>query len=292
MRKKIVGIFVCTLLIATVAIPISAMTKENKIENIPISVSTDVPTWQVGDSWTYNTHIYQAAPENSSVDMIGIFNGELIFEVVDDSGDIYTLEGLIKPLHGIIDMPGNIDFKLTRISSQKSTLEIHKSNLSILKHEFTRKGISFLKFGPITLPIPIQMVMYQKTEFVPMWEILPFPLFDGKTGDYEYCSMIQETNLSMFWGLIPLESINGTAGWVGNDTYECNKDTIIVEAGTFEVYNVSCIVDFGTNAQDCYFSNYAEDVGNIAHGLYHIDMFNGNTSFHIELELKSTTYSP
>jgi hypothetical protein len=274
------------------AIPISAMNKNNVLENKSISISADVPTWKVGDSWTYNTRIYQAAQENSSVDMIGIFTGELIFEVVDDSGDIYTLEGLIKPLHGIIDMPGNIDFKLTRISSQKAILEIQKSNLSIIKHEFTRKGITLIKFGPITLPIPIQMQMYHKTEFLPMWEILPFPLFDGKTGDYEYCSLIEEVNLSMFWGLIPLESYKGDGGWVGNGMYNCNKDTITVEAGTFEVYNVSCIVDFGTEGLDLYFSNYAEDVGNIAQGLYHLDMYNGNTSFRIDLELKSTTYEP
>jgi hypothetical protein len=49
MRKKIVGIFVCTLLIVTMTIPISAMNKEGKIDNISVSESADVPTWQVGD---------------------------------------------------------------------------------------------------------------------------------------------------------------------------------------------------------------------------------------------------
>ena len=290
MRKKIVGIFVCTLLIVTMTIPISAMNKYNVSEDKPISKSADVPTWEVGDSWTYNAHIYQASAENSSVDMIGIFNGELIFEVVDDTDDTYTLEGVMKPLHGIIDMPGNIDLKITRISSQKSILEIQKSNLSIIKHEFTRKGIVLIKFGPILLPIPIQIQLYFKTEFAPMWEILPFPLFDGKTGDYEKCSLIEEYSMSMFWGLIPIESGNPSEGWVGSAPYECNEDTITVEAGEFDVFNVSCIIDFGHDAQDRYFSNYAVDVGNIVKGHYHLGYSNGDTGFLIELELKSTTY--
>jgi len=61
MRKKIVGIFVCTLLIATMAIPISALKNEEKRENNTISIGADIPTWQVGDSWTYNTHILSSS---------------------------------------------------------------------------------------------------------------------------------------------------------------------------------------------------------------------------------------
>jgi len=291
MRKKIVGIFVCMLMIATMAIPISAMNKVGKIENKSISIISDVPTWKVGDSWTYNTRIYNAASENVTDGMVVEVTGELTLEVVDDTGDIYTLKGLMKPIHGIVDLPGNIDLKISRMSSYKSILEIQKSNLSIVKHEHTMKGICLFTLGLITLPIPIQMQAYTTTEFKPMWEVLPFPLFDRKTGDYENCSRIEEVSISMFWGLVSISNDNSSDGWVGNGPYECNEDTITVEAGIYDVYNVSCIVDFGSNAQDCYFSNYAEEVGNIVKGLYHLDWENtGNTGFLIELELKSTTY--
>ena len=291
MKKKIVGIFVCTLMIATLAIPISALNNDVKLENKAISIVADVPTWKVGDSWTYNTHIYIAASANITDDMVVDVTGELIFEVVDDTGDIYKLEGLMKPMHGIIDLPGNIDMRMTRFSSYKSILEIQKTNLSLVKHELIMKGIVFLTLGPISLPIPIQIQKYRTSEFEPMWEIFPFPLFDGKTGDYENCSLIEEFRVSMFWGLIPINSGNISHVIVGNGPYECNEDTITVEAGIYDVYNVSCIVDFGSNAQDCYFSNYAEEVGNIVKGLYHLDWENtGNTGFLIELELKSTTY--
>jgi hypothetical protein len=291
MKKKIVGIFVCMLMIATLAIPISALNNDVKLENKAISIVADVPTWQVGDSWTYNTHIYIAASENITDDMVVDVTGELIFEVVDDTGDIYKLEGLMKPMHGIIDLPGNIDLKISRMSSYKSTLEIHKSNLSLVKHELIMNGIVFLTLGPISLPLPIQMQNYRTTEFEPMWEIFPFPLFDGKTGDYENCLLIEEFRVSMFWGLIPINSGNISQANVGNGSYECNEDTITVEAGIYDVFNISCIVDYGPYVQDRFFSNYAEDVGNIAKGLYHLDYeATGNTYFLIKLELKSTTY--
>jgi parallel beta-helix repeat protein len=48
MRKKIVGIFVCMLLIATLAIPISALNKDDILDIKLISKSEDVPTWEVG----------------------------------------------------------------------------------------------------------------------------------------------------------------------------------------------------------------------------------------------------
>ena len=293
MRKKIVGIFVCTLLIVTLAIPISAMNKDVKLENKAISIVADVPTWEVGDSWTYNTHTYTAASANITDDMVADTTGELIFEVVDDTGDIYKLEGLVKPIHGIIDLPGNIDMRMTRFSSCKYTLEIQKTNLSLVKYGAKTKGIVLLTLGPIPLPIPIQLQFYQTVEFKPMWEILPFPLFDGKTGNYKNILLIQESKLSMFWGLIPIFSRNSSHANVGNGPYECNEDTITVEAGTYDVFNISCIVDYGPNVQDRFFSNYAEDVGNIVHGLYHLDYgATGNTYFLMELELKSTTYVP
>ena len=293
MKKKIVGIFVCMLMIATLAIPISALNNDVKLENKAISRVADVPTWKVGDSWTYNTHIYIAASANITDDMVVDVTGELIFEVVDDTGDIYKLEGLMKPMHGIIDLPGNIDMRMTRFSSYKSILEIQKTNLSLVKHELIMKGIVFLTLGPISLPIPIQIQKYRTSEFEPMWEIFPFPLFDGKTGDYENCSLIEEFRVSMFWGLIPINSGNISHVIVGNGPYECNEDTITVEAGTYDVFNISCIVDYGPYVQDRFFSNYAEDVGNIAQGLYHLDYgATGNTYFLIELELKSTTYEP
>jgi autotransporter-associated beta strand protein len=252
----------------------------------------ETPTWEVGDSWTYDTHLYIAASENVTDDMVFNGSGTLTFEVVNDTGDTYILEGKMRPVSGTIEIPGRLGFRLTRLSSFTSTLEIQKTNLSLRRHDYTMKGIVLLKLGPIPLPIPIQMQTIRSTEFDPMWKILAFPVYDGKKGYYENSSMIEEYETSMFWGLIPIANGTSTEGWVGNASYDCNADTITVPAGTYDVCNVSCNVDFGTEAHDYYISNYAQEVGNIVKGIYNIDFRNGNTYFLIELELVSTTYAP
>ncbi len=290
MKKKIFGILICTLLIATLAIPISAMDREYISNFKPISKGADVPTWEVNDSWTYNTRIYIAASPNVTDDFVADFEGELTFEVVEDTGDTYKLTGLMKPLSGTVNVPGPFGLRLTRLSSYSSNLEMQKANLSIIKHDYTIKGILLLTLGPIPLPLPIQMQAHRSTEFVPMWEVLPFPLFDGKTGFYQNYSMIEEFDFSAFWGLIPIDSGIVDQGWVGNCPYNCTADNITVEAGTFDVLFVSATVEFGDEGFDYYYSLYAEEVGNLAKGTYNIDYYNGNTYFLIELELKSTNY--
>ena len=225
--------------------------------------------------------------------MVAHVNGELILKVISDTGDAYQLTGEMKPISGIVDIPGDIDLTLTKISSYTSTLEVNKSDLSIINCDFTIKGILLITLGSITIPIPIQMQYHRLTEFTPIWNILHFPLYDGKTGIYENCSMHLEIEASMFWGLIPIGSIINDNGWVGGDApYDCTADTITVPAGTYDVMNISSTIGFGDGAYDFYYSNYAEDVGSIAHGIYNIDFNTGNTSFLMKLELIETTYAP
>ena len=292
MRRKIIGMLVCTLLITIVAIPAIAINPYSKTNTQQISPDAEVPTWEVGDSWTYDTHIYVAASPNVTDDMVVDAFGELTFEVVDDTGDNYILEGTMKPLSGTVDIPGNTGFKATKFTAYNANLWMRKTDLAIVQYESTMKGILLLTFRSIPLPIPIQMQEYRMTGFKPAWNILPFPLFDGKTGDYLNSTLLSYWDTSMFWGLIPISKGISDHGWVGGASYNVKLDNITVEAGTYDVYNVSCIVDFGTDAHDWYFSNYAEEVGNIVKGDYNIDYANGNTYYLINLELISTTYTP
>jgi hypothetical protein len=290
MKNKIVGI-VILMLVATTVVSAINVNVEEKTQTT--ASEADVPLWKVGDTWTYDAHIYMAASPNVIDDMVLDVRGELVLEVSEVTGETYQLTGLMKPLTGTVDIPGNLGFRLTRISSFTSNLEIQKTNLSLRHHDYTMKGICLLTLGPIPLLIPIQMQTYKKTEFGPMWEILPFPLYDGKTGDYDNSTYNEEWKTTMFWGLIPIASGTSNYSWVGGEApYNCKADSITVPAGTYDVYNVSCYLDFGTGGQDYYFSNYAEDVGNIVSGIYNLDFGNGNTAFFIELGLKSTTYEP
>jgi hypothetical protein len=250
------------------------------------------PTWEVGDTWTYKTKVYIGASPNVTDDMVVNLKGELTHEVVDDTGDTYLVTGNMKGITGTVDNPGIIDMRVTRLSSLKYDLEIRKEDLSIISHDLTIKGIALLKIGPIPLPIPIQMQYYRGSTFDPTFKVLPFPLYNGKNGIFENSTLTTEWNTTAFWGLIKISSGFDDGGWVGDGPYTCIEDTIEVEAGAFDVFNISSVIDFGTDAHDYYYSNYAEEVANIVHGIYNIDFLTGATSFRIEFELKETNYTP
>lgn len=291
LKKKTICIFVCMLMIATLAIPISAMNKDDVLENKPISIGADVPTWEVGDSWTYDTHYYQAIRENNTI--VSVWDGslELTLEVIDDTGDVYTLQGNGKPKGGF-DLSGIIDMKTTRFSNLDTTVKLYKSNLAIIENEYVFKAILLLTLGPIPLPIPIQMKAYMLSKFEPVWELLPFPLYDGKTGYTPQSTLNQTSDMSIFWGIIPIQSETSDEGWVGNATYECVNESITVPAGNYDVYNITSSVNWSEYGEDWYHSYYCEEVGNIVKCAYNIDQDDGETVVLWEMELLSTTYTP
>jgi len=290
MKRKIIGIFVCTLLIANIAIPISALDKENN--STPTPISADVPVWKMGDSWTYDARYYQTAPPNTTIELVWDGSFELTFEVIDDTGGMYNLQGKAKPVQGTFDLPGKIDMKTSRFSSFDTTIKVYKSNLSIIENEYMFKAILFLKIGPIILPIPIQTQTYMLTKFEPAFELLPFPLYDGKTGYIPKSTLNQSLDMNMFWGIIPVLSLTDNEGWVGNATYECIYESITIPSDTYDVYNVTSSVKFGEYGEDWYRSYYCEDIGNIVKCAYNIDRDDGNTAVLWEMELLSTTSTP
>jgi hypothetical protein len=293
MKIKIIGILVIMLLIAGMAIPISALNKEN-IPNInPISNGADVPVWEVGDSWTYNMEYYMAASPNVTDGMVAEVGGELTFEVVGDSGDTYALAGTMKPMLGTVDLPGNIDMRITRLSSYSSDLELQKTDLAILNHDVLLKGMVLLTLGPFPLPIPLQMQNTRQTEFTPVLNILPFPLNDGDSGTIGEFTVTETSEVSMFWGLIPIEQEEDLEWPIAHQDYTVTFESITVPAGTFDVYTVEAEYHWGTEGVDWFYSYYAEDIGNVVKSSINIDFGETEvTYYNIELELVSTTYEP
>ena len=288
MKTKLIGLLVCMLLIATTLVSATSLKKENMNTT---SYIVDVPTWETGDSWIYNTHIYTAASPNVTDELVIDGRGELLLEVSDDTGEYYTLQGTMKSLVGTIEAPGAIGFHLTRFNSYESTIKIQKSNLSVIDHDSTLKAIVLLTLGPIPLPIPLQMQYRLITTFGPMWNLLPFPLTDGQTGEYDNITLQQEYDVTMFWGLIPVDNGINSEGWIGAAPYNCTLESVTVPAGTYDAYNVSCDLYFGLG-HDWYLTYYSDEVGNIVKCAYNIDALTGNTYYLYEMELLSTTYIP
>jgi len=292
MKEKIIGIFVCMLLIATFAIPISAIDNENIQNTKSISKGVDVPVWEIGDSWTYNIEVYQATSPNITDDMVAIIGGEITFEVMDDTGDIYKLEGIMKPIKGKLDIPGNIDLRITRLSSYKVEIELEKTNLAILNHDWVTKGVGHLTVGPIPLPILLQMQAHRYTEFNPALDLLPFPLNDGDSGTIGSFTVSEQSKVSMFWGLITIE--DAEVEWPLHECeYTCTFQSISVPAGTFDVYTVEAEYHWGYQGDDTFHSHYAEDVGNVVKTSLNIDFGETEVTYYsMVMELVSTTYEP
>jgi len=292
MKNKIIGIFVCMLMIVTMAIPTSAMNKEYTPNKNPQSLGVDVPIWEIGDSWTYNMEIYTAASPNVTDDMVFEASGEITFEVVDDTDDTYKLTGTAKRMTGTIDIPGNIDMRITRLSSYSSDFELQKTDLAIINHEFTNKGIVLLTLGPIPLPIPIQMQSSRYTEFNPPLNMITFPLNDGDFGTIEDVTVTESGVTSMFWGLIPIVQVDIHDWPINEREYTVTFESISVPAGTFDVYTVETENTWGDEGIDWLYSYYAEEVGNVAKLSVNMDYEEEVTYYNLELELVSTTYEP
>ena len=290
MKKKIIGIFVCMLLIATFAIPISAINTENMPYVETISQGVDVPVWEIGDSWTYNLEMYIATSPNITDDMVSKVRGEITFQVVDNTGDTYKLKGTMKPVKGKIDLPGNIDLRATRLSLYETELELQKTDLAILNHEWSVKGFVHLTLGPIPLPILIQIQSLRHTEFTPALNLLPFPLNDGDSGTIGSFTVTEQSKVSMFWGLIAIEDAD--IEWPLHDCdYTCTFESITVPAGTFDVYTVEAEYHWGYQGDDTFHSYYAENAGNVVKTSLNIDFGETEVTYYsMEMELVSTTY--
>ena len=287
MYKKIVGILVCTLFIASMAIPISALNKDYERPVKPTGNSADVPIWEVGDTWTYKASYYESDINET---LVFTLEGEVTYEVIDDTGDFYILVGSGRPL-GIIQY-GNIGLRTSRFSSASFELKIRKSDLSLVYNHQLLKGICWLTLGGIPLPIPIQIKGSKNSNFSPDWELIPFPLFDGKTGTIGSIELTEESSTTLFWGLVVLSEGNGS--WnTGNLDYTVTEEQITVPAGTYDVYFVEVIYP-PPNIDDYYNGYYCEEFGNSIKQSIKI-VFGQDpekTYLTYDLELISTTYSP
>ncbi len=286
MKKKIIGIFVCTLLIATMAIPISAIDREYISNFKPISKGADVPVWGVGDSWLYEAEYFES-------DVNGTFTftltGDMEFKVIDDSGDYYVLEGKGRP-RGIVKY-GKFGMRTSMFAKAGFEMKIRKSDFGIEYWNQFLKGLCWLTLGGIPLPIPIQVNAFRNTDFIPTTSIIPFPLFDGKNGTIDSIKFSENGGTWLYWGSVELSNFNSS--WNSADIlYTCNEENLTVPAGTYDVYKVETEVDYPDN-NNHYDSYYCEEIGNSAKQsilIYHYPT--DTVYFSFDLELKSTTFKP
>jgi len=286
MKWKILGIGICMLLIST---PIVSAIKISTQENTsPLLYNADVPIWEVGDYWTYTinykSNLYPDMTLGFTID------SEITFEVVDDSGEFYNLEGTIDPSFGAIDFYlGNLHFKSTRSCTIRIDLQIQKSDLGIYTYISHIEGPMVLSIGPLPLPILIPFEAHVEWECNPIWPMIPFPLSHGDTG------IINETRyygtngyLKLFWGLINQQFDDSSWKVTRDIPYWVKIKQFTVPAGTFDAYDVY----LGWPGEYYHNPIYAVDAGNVIMYDCYVKHDNGNLYFSIDLDLKDFSYSP
>ena len=259
-------IILCILLSST---PVSAVQVQNH-ETIkqhlkqPINnYEIDTPTWEIGDTWTYNMEI-----EGELGEALTFKWGfrDLFFNVESDQGSTYsmTMDGKVTgeiTIYEIDIISGSLkDTTVTgEITIEKSTLGLKK----IDAHIAGKIAVADIPLKPFTMDIDITIN--------PAFNAVDFPLTIGKQWVTPTCDVIGTVEFSLLKNPIYIDDL------IGGDFTECTGvETITVEAGTYEAFIILSDGDASTKY-------YAEDAGNI------IKAF-GNKDQYIDITLKSTTY--
>jgi hypothetical protein len=272
MKMKIIGLLLCILIISIIVVPVTAITEKQGISGITNDV--DVPIWEVDDEWTYDFILSCSFMVNYSL------TGDFTFKVVEDTGDSYVLEAKTRP-NGYFNL-GSFGLKATRFTSMSMILHIRKADLALENYMYQLKGFLFLTIGPITLPIPIQVEGNSFAEFDPSWSIIPFPLYDGKSGMLNGTEILQNNYMGLFWGLISVYGPMNISYPYTPLPYTCTGEKITVKAGTFDAYNVSAEWTDGSR----FVSYFSKEVENVVKQVILRPYGGGKVQYYLLLELK------
>lgn len=288
MKRIIVGIIILMLVITTVVPAIKINLKDITQTT---SVGTDVPVWKVGDSWMYHEHYYMLMySNNGSIWYVYHHNFTSTYTVTNDIGGNYTVKMTSKNNQGRVTI-GAIKLKFTPFTITTQELYLRKTDLAVAKVSYQEKGLAFWLLGKIGFPIPVQYSDVEESIHIPPLVVMPFPLTAGTNGTLPNVTVQGYEKCSLFWGLIKLYNSSGT-GYTGDLNYTCEMENISVPAGTFNSYNVSEDVFYGS-AHDYYRSYYVPELGYYAKQSIHNDWDASGKPFCMyEAELVSTTYTP
>ncbi len=285
MKKKIVGILVCMLLIAT-AVPAVGILNIKKQSNGTTSYEADVPVWEVGDSWTYNEHYNEFAYKNDGTILLAWYhNCTSTYTVTDTTGDSYKVKLTSKNNEGSL-IVGSIRLKYTPFTKLTQELEHRKTDLAYKGYIHQEKGFVFWLLGKIGFPIPAYFSLVTEASYSPAHELIPFPLTAGKNGTFSSYTTTGHQKMSLY--LIKFSDSNFSYN-ISVQDYNCEMTNITVPAGTYEAYNIS--TDIG-GAQNFSYLYYVPEIGySVKFSRLELDN-SGKLVLNYEHELVSTNYSP
>ena len=265
MKSKIIGIFVCMLLILSFV----TAAEQINIDQTPkgtTSMDDDVPEWHVGDSWTYTIDDFSVNYQQGG-QMI-IIDGRIDdfrWTVKDTSGSTYQVEftGKLNGNYKIYLTSSSLELYVTgtiqsTLTSLTGTIIFTKSDLELRDISGEIKGITFGKISPIPIPLPLPFKITLDGDLSEDFPLFDFPLYVPKFWNLPNIQATMRIKAGGIFGLIQIPvTFYVEYPWTPLAFYCNDKRNINVEAGTFNAYEISSI--FGQFFE--YY--YAPSVGNI-----------------------------
>jgi len=263
--KKILTI-IFSMLMASSIFFASGETIENNIEKPKTILNiddVDVPTWTVGNSWTYYIKIQGDLGDTLNFNLI-FDNLVFTIQTVDTTAYTTSISGKAE---------GDITIKQSQIirgtlqdTTLTGTAEIEKSNIGFKKIDAKMQG----KISVAGLPIKSFTLEIDLT-ILPSFSGLIFPINVGEKYTIPISDIEGKAQISFIKNPIYIDEI------AGGDQAECTgKETKSVVAGIYEAYKIESDGDI----KERY---YAEEAGNIIKAY-------GDKDYLIDIYLKSTNY--
>ncbi|MCK4365897.1 MAG: hypothetical protein KAW45_07590 [Thermoplasmatales archaeon] len=265
MKKKLIGIMVCTLLISTVLTAAGKVNVEQMSNGPDVTLfdDGDVPVWEVGYSWTYAGELNIEEDEKT----LNVLLNETCFCVVDDSGGSYKVA-----FAGDINLEYVIDDPLIEVSADdvSGMLHLSQSNLGIEEIDLSMSGSVKVEGIPYTVPGDVDItITYQETR-----NLIEFPISVGKTWTIPSTTTSVDIIITIFGFIKKTFNLEDTSE---EQTAECmSREEVTVGTHTYDAFNISY--------EDGSWTYYAPSVGNIVKVL----PFDETVDF--SLEMIATSY--
>ena len=226
MNKKMITIFICSLLLSTVIIATAGINNNRifkKIDNFPLFIGDDVPTWDIDYSWTYTGEM---SINEKNLDLNILLN-EAYFGIVNNTGDTYTvvfggdIDGMMYLKSPIITL---------KIRTGTGTFFMDKSNLGFKRLELFFTGTDLI---PFSMPATAKIIL----EFDPVSDFIDFPLEVGKTWVIPETEVTFDVEIVILGIFKKIYNLDNTAE---EKSAECiGKEMISTALGTYQAYNIS-----------------------------------------------------
>ena len=269
--------FIILVIIMLVMCSFSSVAKINiynqsSEKNDPLKMDDDVPTWQVGNYWTYEVDTLNLSlNESGQIFTINFTMNNLNLEVTSTVTDTYVLDvsGKIEGSFLYDDgagkrLAGNLYF-----TSFSGNIVVHQSDLALKNGNLVLRSIALLREHPflstLPFPLPIPLTITFNLENNMPRPFIDFPLFDGKMGfiveslisaNIKVESIVLKI-LNIFIPTVPAELFFEQQINLPEIIYNATVENITVKAGMFSAYKIALYEGLLGSI------NYAPGVGNI-----------------------------